>query len=228
MCSNPPRWKAPEARPSDTLSRVSLNALVLDYGEVLVRAQRPESVQHMAALARLREEDLRQRYWRWRLDYDRGVLSDSSYWQRVVDGADIRAAELDDVVAALVAADYASWSDYREELWDTAAQFRRGGGRTAILSNGVPGVFAGVRRDRRLADYFDAVIVSCEVGCTKPDRRIYELCLSQLGEQPESTLFVDDRLENLEGAARVGMRTLHFAGDAGVDELRRMIGPFAR
>lgn len=203
---------------------MTLNALVLDYGEVLVRAQRPEAVQRMATLARLREDDLRERYWRWRLEYDRGDLSDSSYWRRVVEAADIPAAELDDVVSALVAADYASWSDYREELWDIAAQFRRDGGRTAILSNGVPGVFAGVRKDRRLADYFDTVVVSCEVGCTKPDPRIYELCLSQLGARPESTLFVDDRLENLEGAARVGIRTLHFAGDESVGELRRMIG----
>ena len=193
-----------------------------------MRAQRPEAVQHMAALARLGEEQLRERYWRWRLDYDRGVLSDSTYWRRVIDAADNPAAELDDVVSALVAADYASWSDYREELWDIAAHFRRGGGRTAILSNGVPGVFAGVRRDRRLAAYFDAVVVSCEVGCTKPDRRIYELCLSQLGARPESTLFVDDRLENVEGAARVGIRTLHFAGDESVVELRRLLGPVTR
>ena len=205
-----------------------MHALVLDYGEVLVRAQRPEVVQQMAALARLREEDLRERYWRWRLDYDRAVLSDSTYWQRVVDGANIPAAELDDVVAALVAADYASWSDYREELWEMAAQFRRGGGRTAILSNGVPGVFAGVRKDRRLADYFDVVIVSCEVGCTKPDRRIYEVCLARLGSRAESTLFVDDRVENLEGAARLGIQTLHFAGDESVDELRKLIGPVTR
>lgn len=202
---------------------MNLEALVLDYGEVLVRVQPLEAVQRMAALARLDEEEFRIRYWRWRLDYDRGVLSDVDYWRRVIDGAAIAESERDSIADALAAADYESWSDYREDVWDLAAEFKRRGGRTAILSNGVPAVINRVRRDRRVADYFDAVVVSCEAGCTKPDARIYELCLSQLGTRPEATLFVDDRIENLEGAARLGIKTLHFVGDESVEELRRMI-----
>ena len=208
----------------DTLSRVNLDALVLDYGEVLVRAQPPESVQRMAAVARLDEEDFRLRYWRWRLDYDRGVLSDAEYWRRVMDGGGIPAGEVESLGEALAAADYDSWSDYREEVWNLAAAFKRRGGRTAILSNGVPAVINRVRHHRPLADYFDVVVVSCEVGCTKPDSRIYEICLAQLGTRAEATLFVDDRLENLEGAARLGIRTLHFVGDESVEALRRAMG----
>ena len=214
------------ARP-DTLFRVSpvtLDALVLDYGEVLVRAQPPGSVQRMAALARLDEEEFRLRYWRSRLDYDKGALSDLEYWRGVIDGPGIDDSERDAIADALAAADYDSWSDYREDVWALAAAFKRRGGRTAILSNGVPAVINRVRRDRPLADYFDVVVVSCEVGCTKPDPRIYELCLARLGARAEATLFVDDRIENLEGAARHGIRTLHFVGDESVEALRRAIG----
>jgi putative hydrolase of the HAD superfamily len=199
----------------------SLDALVLDYGEVLVRAQPPGSVQRMAALAGLDEEEFTRRYWRWRLDYDRGVLSDDEYWRRVTDGSDSAASA--SVGEVMSAADYDSWSDFREDVWDVAAEFKRRGGRTAILSNGVPGVINRVRRERRLSDYFDVVIVSCEVGCTKPDSRIYEVCLGRLGTRAEATLFVDDRVENLEGAARLGIQTLHFVGDESVDALRRAI-----
>jgi putative hydrolase of the HAD superfamily len=203
---------------------VNLDALVLDYGEVLVRAQPQESIQRMAALAKLEVEEFRRRYWRWRLDYDRGVLSDGEYWLRVTDGSVGSPAEFESVGEALAGADYASWSDYREEVWDLAAAFRRRGGRTAILSNGVPAVINRVRQHRPLAEYFDAVVVSCEVGCTKPDPRIYQVCLAQLGAQPEATLFVDDRSENLDGAASLGIRTLHFAGEESVEALRRAIG----
>jgi putative hydrolase of the HAD superfamily len=203
---------------------VSLDALVLDYGEVLVRAQPPGSVGRMAALAGLDEQEFRRRYWRWRLDYDRGVLSDDEYWRRIADGVQFEKDGAQSAGEALAAADYESWSDYREDVWELARAFKRRGGRTAMLSNGVPAVIDRVRRDRPLADYFDAVIVSCEVGCTKPEPRIYEICLAQLGTRPDATLFVDDRVENLEGAARLGIRTLHFTGDDGVDALRRAIG----
>ena len=188
-----------------------------------MRAQPLEAVARMAVLARLNQEDFRVRYWRWRLDYDRGVLSDDAYWRRVTEDAGIPTADVTSVCEALAAADYESWSDYREDVWDLAAAFKRRGGRTAILSNGVPAVINRVRDHRPLADYFDVVIVSCEVGCTKPDARIYELCLEQLGARPEATLFVDDRIENLDGAARLGIQTLHFVGDESVDALRRAI-----
>jgi putative hydrolase of the HAD superfamily len=200
-----------------------VNALVLDYGEVLVRAQALEAVQRLAALAGLDEEEFRLRYWRWRLDYDRGVLSDDAYWRRVIDGEAADVSERASTTEALAEADFESWSDYREDMWDLAAAFKRRGGRTAILSNGPPSVISRVRRQRRLADYFDVVIVSCEVGCTKPDARIYEVCLSQLGSQPDATLFVDDRLENLDGAARLGIQTLHFVGDESVEAVRRVL-----
>jgi putative hydrolase of the HAD superfamily len=203
---------------------VTLDALVLDYGEVLVRAQPPGSVGRMAALAGLDEEEFLRRYWRWRLDYDRGVLSDAEYWRRITDGVPFEDDGARAAGEALAAADYDSWSDYREDVWDLARDFKRRGGRTAILSNGVPAVIDRVRRHRLLADYFDAVIVSCEVGCTKPEPRIYEICLAQLGTAPGATLFVDDRAENLEGAARLGIRTLHFVGDDSIDALRRAIG----
>jgi putative hydrolase of the HAD superfamily len=202
---------------------VGLDALVLDYGEVLVRAQPPGAVGRMAALAGLDEEEFRRRYWRWRLDYDRGVLSDAEYWRRITEGADVGSGSVESAGEALAAADYESWSDFREDVWDLARAFRRRGGRTAILSNGVPAVIDRVRRDRPLGDYFDAVVVSCEVGCTKPEPRIYEICLAQLGTAPRATLFVDDRVENLEGAARLGIRTLHFTGDDSVEALRRAL-----
>jgi putative hydrolase of the HAD superfamily len=36
-------------------------------------------------------------------------------------------------------------------------------------------------------------------------------------------LFVDDRIENVEAAAGVGLRTLHFTGDESVGVLRELL-----
>lgn len=112
-----------------------------------------------------------------------------------------------------------SWTQYRGEAWDLVRSFRAGGGRTAMLSNGVPEVMARVRGERNLESWFDVVVVSCEVGCTKPDPRIYQMCLSRLGVAADRALFVDDRSVNIEAAARLGIQTLHFMGGHSMRDL---------
>ena len=46
---------------------------------------------------------------------------------------------------------------------------------------------------------------SCFVGVFKPDRRIYLDALGQCGVPAEETVFVDDSVRNLEGAAALGI-----------------------
>jgi len=123
----------------------------------------------------------------------------------------------------LVEADVASWTRYREEVWDLALSFRLDGGRTAFLSNGVVEAMARIRAERHLERWFDVVVVSCEVGAAKPNPVIFEMCLSQLGVKPRQALFVDDRIENIEGAARLGLQTLHFIGTDAVSRLAQSI-----
>ena len=206
---------------SDKLKMI-VDALILDFGEVLVRPQSAASIKRMAQLARLEIDEFRRRYWLHRRDYDSGILSDEEYWRRVVRGPSRSAVELDEAVEALMIADFLSWNEAREEVWAIAGEFRAGGGRTAILSNGVPAVMNRVRTARRLSDCFDAVIVSCEVGCAKPDSRIYAICLTELDVSATSALFVDDRLENLAAAELLGMKTLHFTGDESIPRLRQL------
>ena len=189
-----------------------IQALVLDYGGVLSLPQPDNWYQAVALRLGVVADLFPASYWQHRQAYDAGIPAEE-YWTRVLAtvGRSAQAAE----VERLVESDAASWTRYREDVWDVARWFRRLCGRTGFLSNGVPEVMARIRAERRLESCFDAVIVSCEVGVAKPDPRIYQICLSRLGVAADQTLFVDDRLENLQGAAKLGMRTLHFAsGDA--------------
>lgn len=198
-------------------------ALILDFGQVLVRPQPAAIVSDMAALAGFGLDEFHRRYWQHRPGYDRGEPA-PQYWRRVLEGSAITVPALDQTIGALIEADARSWTDYREELWTLTRQFRARGGRTAFLSNGVPEMMARVRGERRLDDYFDVVLVSYEVGFTKPDPRIYELCLSRLGVPASAALFVDDRPENVDGARRVGIATVHFQGDTSMDDVRAWVG----
>jgi putative hydrolase of the HAD superfamily len=196
--------------------------LILDFGQVLVRPQSAAIVAEMARLAGLDVDEFHRRYWQHRPAYDRGETADR-YWRRVLAGSTLAPGATDIAIAALQDADARSWTDYREEMWALAAEFRANGGVTGFLSNGVPEMMARVRAERPLADYFDVVIVSYEVGYTKPDPRIYELCLARLGVSPSSALFVDDRPENVGGAKRLRMETVLFHGDESIDAVRQWV-----
>ena len=200
-----------------------VDALILDFGEVLVHPQSRDAIARMAQLVNISADDFQNRYWSHRLAYD-GGLPAAEYWRRVLEGLDVAPPGIDRVVTELIGADYDSWTVYRPEVWEIAAAFKASGGRTAILSNGVPEIMGRLRTERTLAEFFDVIVVSYEVGCAKPDPAIYQICLDRLRVPAESALFVDDRVENLEAASRLGIQTLHFTGNESVDELRTRLG----
>ncbi|WP_242213413.1 HAD family hydrolase [Bacillus cereus group sp. BfR-BA-01383] len=59
--------------------------------------------------------------------------------------------------------------------------------------------------------YFDTIIISEEAGCSKPDKRIFELALNMLNVQPEDVLFVGDDLEkDIAGCQNVNIKGIWF------------------
>ena len=67
-------------------------------------------------------------------------------------------------------------------------------------------------------DLLDHVVVSGEVKVAKPDPRAYHLAAEATGHPLDQLLFIDDRQENLDPAADLGMDTILFT-DA--DNLRQ-------
>jgi putative hydrolase of the HAD superfamily len=70
----------------------------------------------------------------------------------------------------------------------------------------------------RLRDIFCAFFSSCYLGVRKPDARIYEIALDVMQAEPATSLFVDDRVENVEGARGLGMHTIHVTDLRGLAE----------
>ena len=197
--------------------------LILDYGNVLTRAQDQTWMETAARRLGADIAAFRAAYWEHRHAYD-ADLTAAAYWGRVLAAsrAGLGAQDAKEL-EWLIEADIASWNVYHDEVWALAATFRQAGGRTGFLSNSGPEVMARVRARWQLEARFDAVIISCEVGLSKPDPRIFRLCLDRLGLPAGETLFVDDRADNIEGARRVGLRTLQFDGPDALARLRALV-----
>lgn len=58
-----------------------------------------------------------------------------------------------------------------------------------------------------LLGYFEKVYFSYEIGMRKPDAEIFKLVLEENNLNPQETLFIDDSLQHIEGAAKTGINT---------------------
>ncbi len=99
---------------------------------------------------------------------------------------------------------------------------RRAGIRTGLISNS----WTTRHYDRaQLAELFDGVVISGEVGIRKPTPDIYLLGAERIGLDPASCVFVDDLPFNLEPAAELGMATVHHVrAEETIAELERLLG----
>ncbi|MBQ8549443.1 MAG: HAD-IA family hydrolase [Lachnospiraceae bacterium] len=82
-----------------------------------------------------------------------------------------------------------------------------------LLSNDVSEWSAYITEFHGLDKYFKHKIVSGDVKCRKPDRKIYELALERIGKKPEECLFVDNTAKNLLVAQELGIAAVLFDRD---------------
>ena len=90
---------------------------------------------------------------------------------------------------------------------DILGELRAAGVGLAALSNWSAEKFPVARERYDFLGWFDALVISGEVGVSKPDPRIYRHLLERTGFDPGRTLFVDDVAANVAVAADHGMRT---------------------
>jgi putative hydrolase of the HAD superfamily len=67
-----------------------------------------------------------------------------------------------------------------------------------------------------LRRYFKVALSSCYVGLRKPEPAMYRRALDILGCAPERMLFIDDRQENVDGAAQARIKAIRFTGAEGL------------
>lgn len=67
-----------------------------------------------------------------------------------------------------------------------------------------------------LLDYFDPIVISGDHGYRKPDRRLFQLALDEMGVAAENTLYVgNDMHRDIFGAREAGMPTVMFESGQG-------------
>jgi putative hydrolase of the HAD superfamily len=77
----------------------------------------------------------------------------------------------------------------------------------------------------RISEIFEAFLSSCWLGVRKPTRQFYSRALGIAQANPERSLFIDDRQQNLTAASALGMNIILFtSADQLRSDLERVLG----
>jgi len=116
------------------------------------------------------------------------------------------------------------------DVFPALQALRRRGLRLAVVSNW-DGRLRPLLAALGLAEFFEVIVVSGEVGWHKPDARLFDHAAGQLGLPPNRILHVGDSLEeDVRGAGRAGWQAVWLArngltvGAAGVPVIHSLAG----
>lgn len=194
---------------------MALRAVVFDYGMVLTGPQDPEAHAALKRITGLNLENFESGYWANRHAYDEGKLTGLAFWRKFIKdaGLDLPASAVEE----LNLWDARMWTTENTAMLAWQRLLKERGLLTAILSNMGDNVLENMKREFDWLCRFDVLVWSFELGMAKPDAAIYRHVLKELGTRPEETLFLDDRLVNIEAAQALGMVAIQFST---VDRLR--------
>jgi len=111
-----------------------------------------------------------------------------------------------------------NWFDRWEEMLggpientvELLAELKKLGFPLYILSNWSAETYPKAEAIYEFLKWFDGKIISGEVGKIKPDPEIFHILIDTYNLNPENSVFIDDKLINIEAANLIGFQGIHF------------------
>ena len=192
----------------DLSQKRSVRAVVFDYGNVLCLEQTLEDMKGMALVCGIPHERFSELYWKLRPPYDRGDIDGTTYWTAVVGQQELGLNR--DQIATLIKLDSESITRPNQGAVQWANLLHHEGFPLTLLSNMPLELSRHVTKSFPSLSTFEYLIYSCDYGSIKPELAIYRKCLELLKAAPQDILYLDDRAENVEAAARLGINSVLF------------------
>ena len=173
-----------------------MKAIVLDMYGVIVKQTGDDFVPYVQrTFLDLKPEEI---YTPW-FKADVGELTSLEVWESLGFKGDIEKIEKD----------YLDTIEIKDGFLDFVSSVSKRY-KLAIISNDSSRWSKYLREKFDINKYFDVISISGDLKIQKPDGRIFQLTIEQLGCKAEDCLYVDDREGNLEAASKVGMNAVLF------------------
>jgi putative hydrolase of the HAD superfamily len=202
---------------------MAVKAVIFDYGNVLTFPQPENEIKAMAELLQVEKEEFLRAYYSLRDLYDTGTIDGKAYWQKVSEALRFFSLE-EKITEKLIDLDLLSWFSQNRQVWDLVLKLKKEY-KTALLSNNIHELVGKMEREIELDRYFDVLVFSNRLPFLKPDPKIYLYCLKKLKVAPAESVFIDDKIKNVEAANNLGIKGILFeSGQKLVKDLELILG----
>jgi putative hydrolase of the HAD superfamily len=203
-----------------------MQAVIFDLWRTLVPLTKDHKAAAMTATAAALNEDtpeFRADWARTRIDRETTALPDYLAGLRTARRASWSPAQIEQAMAARLAAHYQAFAGLRPGTRETLRELRERGARLGLVSNCSSDVRTMLDR-ADLLPLFDTVTLSAEVGLMKPDPRIFRHAMDALGVT-EGYYVGDGDDGELAGARRAGLTDVLFDLGEGRSGTHRVTQP---
>lgn len=180
----------------------AITTIFFDWGGVIADDPGDDFLKLLLRDIGANESQVEEIYATYMFSFMQGKISEQEYWDKL-------RQEYGLAVHDTISHEFKKWNGLikNDDVLELVRTAKKHGIKTAILSNVIEPTYNVLAQAGYYAE-FDTVIASCKVGFAKPEKEIYELALKKLGTTPEQSLFIDDKLKNLQPAIDMGFHTI--------------------
>lgn len=189
--------------------KIAYQAVIFDWGGVLIDAPTLPLKQSCAEQLGTTLDIFDPLFQPFVDDFYRGLVDESEIWSSI-------ATQLNLPIPSHSVWGQAFKQTYspKKAMFDMMFQLKEQGQKLGFLSNTEKAAVRFFKAQNY--DFFDATVFSCDEGLSKPGAEIYHLALKRLNIQAQEAIFIDDRIENIEGCEAIGMTGVLFQNEAQV------------
>ncbi len=194
-----------------------IKAVIFDLGGVVVDFSNAEYYAHLAEKSGLKVSRIRQAVEKRRIGLlEKDMMTIRTFERQLADEIGLREGEI-------------GWYDFYKkhvriniDVQEVVGMLH-GDYITAFLSNIDKTRYFYTRKIVDL-DLFDYRFASCYIGQRKPDPLIFRFALKKVGVRAQEAVFIDNMMENVRGAGRIGIEAVHFVGRRMLDRQLSKLG----
>ncbi len=190
---------------------IKISHIVFDFGCVISLKQNEERIEEICGVLNITKDQYKSVYQRSRNDYDAAIITAAEFWRNCMAALGIERQISDPDLRKIVKSDSTGWLDINSDTIRLIESLHGRGYELAILSNMTFDALAYLRHADWMK-HFETRVFSCEEKVSKPNEKIYEILLSRLSVPPEKVLFIDDSIDNIAAARRIGINTIRYEG----------------
>jgi putative hydrolase of the HAD superfamily len=196
--------------PQVKIANMKIEAILFDLGKVIVDFDFEAMFRELCGSCSKPAEEFEKVFVdpEWAFRYERGLVTTREFYEHLCNcgGLEMELSDFRRIWSSIFAKELLVSEDLLRELKQRYPLI--------LVSNTNEAHADHIRQNYSILDYFDEKIFSFEVGCMKPDRRIYECAIEASGKPAEALFFTDDRPENIEGARQLGIRAHQFRSES--------------